>query len=113
MTIDPVVRGVGETFASSEALFELVQAMVIAEGGNEAFIKAVQCSDPSVQTFEAAVRVGYRSAIHRMADYVKDNCARSYVTYFGNNFWAPLGAGNDPTNLNRNWPGNVANSWLA
>ncbi len=41
--------------------------------------------------------------------------ARAFITWFASK-WAPVGAGNDPTNLNANWPSGVMAAyygWIA
>lgn len=107
MTIDPVVRGVCETFASSDTFLSLVQAIVTAEGN---ILKAVQCSQPTVATEEEAIRVVCRSVIHRMADFVNQQSHDAFVAYM-RDFWAPLNAANDPKGLNANWAVNVSKLW--
>lgn len=107
MTIDSDVRGIGETFASSEAMMEAAQAIVNAEGD---ILRAVQCSIPTTATREEAIRVVYRSLIHRAFDYLKANCGREFISYVGG-YWAPIGVANDPHNLNENWVPNVSRLW--
>lgn len=90
----------------------LVQAVVNAEGGGQAIVKAVQCSIPSVQTRDQALKVLCRSLTHAMCDYVKAHDPAGFVTAFGAK-WAPVGVANDPTNLNTHWVGNVQKLWSA
>ena len=104
MTIDPDVRAVAKDFGLDAAL---LQAVVKAEGN---IVKAVQCSIPSVQTRDQALRITARSAVHALSDYVKQTQRSAFVTYWAAR-WAPQGASNDPTNLNKNWPKNVLAFW--
>jgi hypothetical protein len=106
--IDPDVRRMATRFGLDPAL---IQAVVTAEGGIGHIVKAVQCSIPSVTTLEKALEITCRSAVHRMTDYVKAHSAQGYVEYFASK-WAPQGVANDPTHLNKNWPGNVLRLWL-
>lgn len=86
----------------------LVQAVVQAEGD---ILKAVQCSLPHISTRADALDVLCRSAVHRMGDFIREQGHReAFVTYFGSK-WAPLGATNDPHNLNANWVHNVLSAW--
>lgn len=86
----------------------LIQAVVRAEGD---IVKAVQCSVPSVATREQALEVTCRSAAHAMSDYLRANSADAFVRFWAHR-WAPIGAGNDPTSLNANWPHNVLTLWV-
>jgi hypothetical protein len=110
MKIDPDVQAVCDRFTVAPNFAALVQSIVIAEGGRQAIIKAVQISEPHVITFQDAVSVVCRSAVHRMTDYIKGSSGEAFVTYFGS-FWAPIDAENDPTHLNENWAPNVAKGW--
>lgn len=105
MTIDPDVRRVAKHFGVDPAL---IQAVVKAEGN---IVKAVRCSIPSVKTREEALEITCRSAVHAMSDWVKLNAAPDFVNFWAAR-WAPQGVENDPTNLNRFWPGNVLRIWL-
>lgn len=107
MTIDPTVRARAKVFGVDAAL---VQAVMQAEGGQAALIRAVQCSLPSVQTFTEAVDVVCRSAAHAMSDYIKGSDPLAFVRFWGQR-WAPVGAANDPMNQNANWVGNVEKVW--
>jgi hypothetical protein len=105
MTIAPDVRGIAASFNLDAGL---VQAVVNAEGD---IVAAVRCSVPSVTTREEAIRILCRSIVHAYRDYVEaqgENAA--FVNFFARR-WAPVGATNDPTNLNRNWPTNVYTLW--
>lgn len=105
--IDPDVRGICETFASSESFTALVQAIVTAEGD---IVAAVRKSIPSVATREEAIRVVCRSVVHRMADFVYQNGKTTFIDYMRDK-WAPLGAANDPHGLNAHWAPNVSSLW--
>jgi hypothetical protein len=104
--IDPDVRRIAKRFGVDASL---IQAVVRAEGN---ILKAVQCSLPSVKTREEALEVTCRSAAHAMSDFIKQQNAAEFVTFWGKR-WAPIGAENDPKNLNANWPRNVAAGWKA
>jgi len=104
MTIDPVVRAVAKDFGLDPALLQAVER---AEGN---ILKAVQCSIPSVQTREQALRITARSAVHAMSDYIRTSQRGPFVQFWAAR-WAPQGAKNDPTNLNANWPKNVLTFW--
>lgn len=90
----------------------LIQAVVNAEGGGDAIIRAVQCSIPTVTTREKALEVLCRSATHAMGDWVRTMGPgpAAYVVFFAGR-WAPTGVANDPTHLNLNWARNVLNLW--
>ncbi len=90
----------------------LVDAMIKAEGGEVAFIRAVKISVSTVDTLDRAVEIACRTICHRMMDFVQlDNVrVKSFVGYLGSK-WAPIGAENDPTNLNKNWISNVIKLW--
>jgi hypothetical protein len=106
MTINPTIRAKAAYFGVDPAL---VQAVYQAEGGTEhAILTAVQCSIPSVQTFEKAIEVVCRSAVHAMSDYVKAHDPAAFVESWAKR-WAPRGVANDPTNR----PSNVKRLWLA
>lgn len=106
MKIDDDVKRIAKRFGVDAAL---IQAVVKAEGN---IVKAVQCSIPSVTTREEALEITCRSAAHAMSDYLKANSAAEYVAFWGAR-WAPRGAQNDPTDLNKNWPVNVLKLWTA
>ena len=107
MNIDPDVKRIAAHFGIDAAL---IQAVVNAEGGGLAIVKAVQCSIPSVTTREQAIDVTCRSAVHAMSDFVKTSQASGYVAFWGAR-WAPKGVANDPTGLNANWTKNVSQLW--
>jgi cephalosporin-C deacetylase-like acetyl esterase len=105
MTIDADVNRIAKRFGVDAGL---IQAVVKAEGN---IVKAVQCSIPSVTTREEALEVTCRSAAHAMSDYLKAHAGPEFVAFWGAR-WAPRGASNDPTDLNKNWPVNVTRFWL-
>lgn len=107
MSIDPDVARIAKDFGVDPAL---VQAVVTAEGGGMAIVKAVQCSTSGVTTREEAIRIVCRSAAHALSAYVSANDAEGFVAFWGAK-WAPIGAKNDPHSLNRNWPLNVLRLW--
>ncbi len=108
--IDPDVQAIAATFAASADFARLIQAVVTAEGN---IVKAVACSEPAVTTREQAIRVVCRSAIHAMSDFLTDtDAARPAFVQFWARRWAPVGASNDPSGLNANWPKNVEQLWL-
>lgn len=107
LVIDPDVRGIAASFNLDP---QLVQAVVNAEGGGTAIIRAVQCSIPSVTTREQAIRVVCRSAVHALYDYARTTDPAAFVQLWASR-WAPLGAKNDPNALNRFWPKNVLTIW--
>ena len=83
----------------------LLAAMVRAEGGVEAFVRAVQCSVPSCRTFPEAQEIGRRTIQHALWDRAMVDPA-AFVAFLSSR-WAPVGAANDPTGLNAHWAGNV------
>jgi len=108
----------------------LLAAMVDAEGGPQAFVKALQCSRRDVVTFEHALAVAAKTVRRLYANYstredpivLKPRAGQDaytgenrpwrlvvtdgFIEYIAKT-WAPVGAENDPTNLNVNWPRNV------
>jgi hypothetical protein len=70
----------------------------------------VQCSLPNVTTREEALEVTCRSAAHAMSDFLKQSNPTGFVSFWAAR-WAPVGAANDPTSLNANWPKNVLKGW--
>ena len=83
----------------------LLKAMVQAEGGEEAFIRAVRCSLPETKDFPEAMRIATNTVQHRLWDYAMRD-PDAFIDFLGAR-WAPVGAANDPTNLNANWTRNV------
>ena len=78
MTIDPDVRGVAANFGLDA---RLMQAVVQAEGN---IVRAVQCSIPSVQTRDQALRVLARSIVHAMSDYTLSKDRQDFLVFFDN-----------------------------
>jgi hypothetical protein len=106
VTIDPDVRAVSRYFGIDA---RLIQAVVNAEGN---ILRAVQCSLPSVQTRDEALRVTCRSAVHAMSDFIQQGHEEDFVRFWGAR-WAPPNVANDPTHLNDNWTRNVFKLWRA
>lgn len=104
MTIDADVRSIAKQFGVDAAL---IQAVVNAEGN---IVKAVQCSIPSVTTRQQAIEITCRSAAHAMSDWIRAHAKQDFVAFWAAR-WAPVGASNDPTHLNANWPKNVLAGW--
>ena len=107
--IDPDVLAVARSIGLDAAL---LQAVVIAEGN---IVRAVRCSLPSVTTREEALRVTARSAVHALCDWVTAGGSerkQSFVAFWAAR-WAPIGAKNDPNNMNANWPVTVGRLWSA
>jgi len=110
----------------------LLHAMIRAEGGPEAFVKAVRCSFPetadlpealarAAKTIRGRVIAYQQFGIGPLVEMVRRNeqdpwtgelgprCLRltdRFIEFLGAH-WAPLGVSNDPTNLNRHWIPNV------
>ena len=114
-----------------DPLRPLLVAMIAAEGGEQAFIRAIQCSRPNVETFAMALAIAcktIRGRIHSAllagipvftlankaghdpwTDEARPRClvvTPQFIDYLAG-WWAPLGVANDPANLNRHWPQNV------
>lgn len=105
MTIDADVRTTAQRFGLEP---RFLQAIVNAEGD---ILRAVRCSIPSTKDRQTALEITCRSAIHAMRDFITAyGFAETYVEFFGSR-WAPIGAGNDPTSLNKNWVPNVYRLW--
>ena len=104
--VDPDVRRIAARFGVDP---KLIQAVVKAEGN---ILKAVQCSFPNIKTEDEALEITCRSAAHALSDYVKQTDPEGFAKFWGSR-WAPVGATNDPMNLNRNWPANVLRFWLS
>ena len=106
MTIALDVRAAAKRFGLDPAL---VQAVVNAEGD---ILKAVRCSLPNTPDRAAALDILCRSAVHALSDFVKvDEPIRDDFVAFWAARWAPRGVANDPTDLNKNWSGNVLKLW--
>ena len=104
--IDPDVLRIAKRFGVDP---KLIQAVVTAEGD---IFKAVKCSVPTVRDREQALEITCRSAAHAMSDFLKQSNPVGFVSFWAAR-WAPVGAENDPTSLNQNWPKNVAKLWWA
>lgn len=117
---------------------QLLRAIVKAEGGQAAYLRAIRCSMPSCKSYSQALAIGaktLRSRImaycgfcdggsgqlrplyvlecHKAADpWTKEPNPRrlafsyDFIRFVGAK-WAPVGASNDPTDLNRHWVANV------
>ena len=107
MIIETDVHVICAGYTPAQSFAQLVQSIITAEGN---ILKAVQCSDSTVTTREQAIHVVCRSIIHRQNDYLLKFYPLAFSMYMGS-FWAPIGAANDPTNLNKNWASNVAKLW--
>lgn len=89
----------------------LLQAVMDAEGGPDALIKAVQCSLLNVTSLNKALEVTCRTVTHALSDYVLQPATPGkgpvdFIAFLASR-WAPQGAANDPTDLNANWAHNV------
>lgn len=102
--VEPDVRAVAKDFGLDPLL---LQAVVDAEGN---IVKAVQCSLPMVTTRDQALRVTARSAVHALCDFTRETNPQAFVKAWAKK-WAPLGATNDPKQLNQYWPTNVLKFW--
>lgn len=103
--IDPDVLRIARRFGVDP---KLIQAVVIAEGD---ILKAVRCSLPNTLNRDEAIEVTCRSAAHAMSDFIRSTNASEFIEFWGSR-WAPVGAANDPENLNHNWPSNVRRLWV-
>ena len=108
MTIDTDVAAAARFWGEDP---RLVQAIVDAEGGGAAIVRAVQCSMPTVRTRAKALEVVCRSLNHRRRDYIARLGQNADFIAFFLTHWAPPSAENDPTHLNENWPNNVRTLW--
>ena len=108
IAIDADVLAVAQDFGLDPSL---LQAVVNAEGN---IVRAVQCSIPTVTTRAVALPITARSCVHAMVDWIKsggDDARRGAFLAFWAKRWAPVGAENDPNNLNANWASNVQQLW--
>jgi deoxyribose-phosphate aldolase len=105
VTIDADVQRIARQFGVDPSL---IQAVVQAEGD---ILKAVRCSVPSCKDRQQAIEITCRSAVHALSDFVKQGHGAAFVQFWARR-WAPVGATNDPTRLNENWPVNVSSLWL-
>ena len=107
MKIEADVNRIARAFGIDPAL---LQAVVNAEGD---IVVAVRCSIGSVSTRAEALQITSRSAVHAMCDWIKsggEDRQDAFVAFWANR-WAPVGAKNDPANLNVNWASNVDKLW--
>jgi hypothetical protein len=110
----------------------LLQAMIRAEGGPEAFVTAVRCSFPETADLPGALARAGKTICGRVIAYQQFGIGPlvemvrrderdpwtgeqgprrlrftdRFIEFLGAH-WAPLGVANDPTNLNRHWIPNV------
>lgn len=110
----------------------LLAAMVRAEGGEDAFLKAVRCSMPTCASYGEALARACKTIRNRVVAYQgfglspmleththlgndpwtgEDHPRRlvvseKFIAFLGAR-WAPVGVMNDPDNLNANWVRNV------
>jgi len=115
-----------------DAWTPLLQAMIRAEGGPEAFVTAVRCSFPTTADLPEALARACKTLRGRIVAFQgfglgplfetvrlqrRDpwtgeegpRCLRftdRFLEFLGAS-WAPVGVANDPTNLNRHWIPNV------
>ncbi len=90
-------------------LQSLIDSIVTAEGGTEELVKAVRCSVPNVRDYEEARRITENTIFHALWDSAMQD-RDSFIQFLGSR-WAPIGAANDPHNLNKNWVKNVLSLW--
>lgn len=110
MTVPEDIAAVGKHWATTPLFGQLVEAIERAEGGPEAFLRAIQCSVP-VQTRAQAIEVACRTITHRMLTYLLENDLDAHFLLHLAQHWAPVGAANDPTHLNDHWAANVLSIW--
>lgn len=115
-----------------DAMSALVEAIVRAEGGEQAMVRAIQCSFPDCRTLDEALARTCKTIRNRILAYVdfvdkplyvsirlgaKDpwtgedrprrlRLSDDFIAFLGAR-WAPIGVVNDPGNLNTHWIGNV------
>lgn len=116
LKVDLEVASIAKRWSNSSAFARLMQAVVKAEGN---ILVAVRKSIPSCKDRTEALEILARSLTHAMIDYLTgmpDTLTDYHPVFydfivFWRNRWAPLGAGNDPANLNVNWASNVLKFW--
>lgn len=97
---------------------KLIDAMIVAEGGEAAFIRAVRCSQPLCDSMPQARVIAANTIAHALWDWRFDNPTHddgsllAFVSFLGAR-WAPIGAANDPKGLNVNWVPNVVSALRA
>lgn len=110
----------------------LLLAIIRAEGGEAAFVRAVQCSRPDVRDLPTALAIACKTVRNRIFDFETRQLgplfrpatletadpwtgeahprrlafAETFIRFLAAR-WAPIGADNDPTNLNVHWAKNV------
>lgn len=110
----------------------LIEAMIRAEGGEEAFLRALRCSFPDCSSYGEAMARACKTIRNRALAYAEFTgkpifesvrvagldpwtaeerprrlrVTDEFIAFLGAR-WAPIGVINDPTNLNRNWTPNV------
>lgn len=90
-------------------LEHLIDAIEVAEGGPDALVRAVRCS-VHCQDYLEARQITKTSILHRLWDFAMAQHPEIFVRYMGAK-WAPIGASNDPNDLNANWVSNVLSAW--
>lgn len=115
----------------------LLHAIYLAEGGHDAFIRAIRCSKKDVHTIEKALAYGCKTVRSRIVaaqefhvrvfEAVESGMldpwtgepaprrllfTEDFIEFLGAR-WAPVGADNDPGNLNANWVENVYQRYRA
>ena len=104
---------------------KLIDAITVAEGGPAAFILAVRCSIPDCADLIQARQIAANTIAHKLWDHYMEHeelgpyqpGIEEFIAYFAsrpdpahpgkNTGWAPIGAENDPKNLNQYWTPNV------
>lgn len=109
MIIDSIVITIARQFGgSSVALPKLLRAVEIAEGD---IVHAIKLPDP-ITTRSKALEITARSACHAAIDfiYADPELRAKFIDHWAR-IWAPVGADNDPNDLNAHWPKNVKTLW--
>jgi hypothetical protein len=94
-------------------VMRLIDAMVVAEGGPDAMVRAVRVSVPSCKDLREAREIAANTIAHALWDYAvgtNPGFRENFVRFLGAR-WAPLEAANDPTHLNHFWVDNVLKSF--
>lgn len=114
-----------------ESFQPLLDAMVRAEGGEDAFLRAIRCSRPLCSSYGEALAIACKTIRNRVLacqqfdiplyETVRHNAmdpwtgeenprrlvfSEKFIQFLGER-WAPVGADNDPQNLNHHWVSNV------
>lgn len=110
--IDPDILATATHWATTPRFAAWIAAIQQVEGGRDAFLRAVQCSVPSVTTRPGAIEVACRTTTHQMFDFLIDHgLMAAFIDYFGTH-WAPPHVANDPTQLNAHWVPNMMQIFL-